>query len=142
MDEAGERALPTFGRAVELRLRVEPRGANQSGLLLARTPDGAEQTRLVLDWERGRILLERGRSSLDAEVERGDVSAPMPALRGGALDIHCFWDHSVVELLAGDCAALTARLYPTRADAEGLALFSDGPVHWDVQLWPMQAIWD
>jgi len=142
MDDAGEHALPTFGRAVELRLRVEPQGANQSGLLLARTPDGAEETRLVLDWERGRILLERGRSSLDAEVERGDLSAPMPALRGGGLDIHCFWDHSVLELLAGDCAALTARLYPTRADAEGLALFSDGPVHWDVQLWPMQAIWD
>jgi beta-fructofuranosidase len=45
---------------------------------------------------------------------------------GEPLRLHVFLDRSVIEVFANERACLTSRVYPTRADSNGLALVAEG----------------
>jgi beta-fructofuranosidase len=126
-DEAiqpGMRDLNLRSAQVEILLELERGSAASAGLSLLRSPDGAEETRLLVDWEGGRLVIQRGQSSL---VERNlpDLEAPLP-LEDGRLRLHLYLDASTLECIAGERVALTGRVYPSRADSLGLGLFVAG----------------
>ncbi len=111
----------TPGSSLELHVRVagdpdDPDG-ERTTVVLERGPDGAVGLRL-----------DRSRSSLDGAVDAAPRSGEVPADSDGAVRMRVLVDHSALEVFANG-RALTARVYPTRADATGVELTgSRGPV--------------
>jgi beta-fructofuranosidase len=134
------------GLALEIIAELEPGDADVFGLSLCRSPDGAEETRILYDCRRGGLAIDARRSSLGADADRqapvrwGEVALS----RQGLLRLHIFLDHSVVEVFAQDAACSTARIYPSRRDSREVALFAEGGsamLH-SMEIWEMGSIWD
>lgn len=128
---SGVQYLPVSGQQVEILLEMERGDALRSGLVLQRSPGGEVETRLSIDWQANTLTLERGKSSLDERSVREDLTAELPgdvrlSASGDSLRLHLFIDGSAIECIAGQRVALTARVYPGRADAAGLGIFSEG----------------
>jgi beta-fructofuranosidase len=122
--QPGLRPLCVRSAQVEIRLELERGTAARGGLSLLRSPDGEEETRLVVDWQRGQIVLER---SISSRVETGlsGLSAPL-AFENGILNVHLYLDGSTLELIAAERTAISGRVYPARADSLDLGLFAEG----------------
>ena len=121
----GAHLAPESGAQFEFQLTLTKGTAARCGLILRRSPDGTEETRLAIDWQAGTLTLERGRSSLDERAFRNDLIADLD-LSSGTLRLHLYLDASVIECIADERVCLTGRIYPTRSDAVGLGLFSEG----------------
>jgi beta-fructofuranosidase len=64
---------------------------------------------------------------------------PLSLAAGEHLRLHVFIDQSVIEVFANERACITSRVYPARADSDGLRPFGDGFIGADV--WQMASIW-
>lgn len=123
---------------LELQLTIPDNGVVT--IVLRATSDDAERTVLQLqrNGDRAELSLDRSQSSLDPEVDASPRSGIVPVAPDGGLDLRILVDHSVLEVFAGG-VPLTARVYPTRADARGIRLSGTG-VRADVQAWAMGAV--
>jgi beta-fructofuranosidase len=57
-----------------------------------------------------------------------------------ALELRVLLDGSVLEIIANGRTSISTRIYPERADSQGLRLFGQGVLQ-HMSVWPMQAIW-
>ncbi len=120
------RPLPGLaGAHLEIIAALEPGTARQVGLIVRRSPRGAEQTRIVWD-RRGRLVADTTRSSTAASVRKDVRWAPLALDRGERLTLRVFLDASVIESFANARAVLTSRVYPARPRSVGIALFAAG----------------
>jgi beta-fructofuranosidase len=111
-----------------LRLRATlRRGQSESvSVLLRRSPDGQEQTEILYDWEQGRLMLDRTRSSLDPRVRRDRREAEYASAQKESIYFDLFLDRSVLEVFVDGRASFAARIYPTLATSSGVAFTSAG----------------
>jgi beta-fructofuranosidase len=90
------------------------------------------------------LSLDAEASSLSVDVESRGVQTAAPGLGGGEpLKLRVFLDRSVVEVFASGRLCITKRVYPTRQDARGVALFArggDARVR-SMDVWRMAPIW-
>ncbi|MEN6478830.1 MAG: glycoside hydrolase family 32 protein [Anaerolineales bacterium] len=109
---------------IHARFRVE--GAQQVGVEVLRSPDGAEVTRVAYDVATGRLLCDRTHASLNPETHRDVRSDTLTLGDDGLLDLRIYVDRSIVETFANERVALTSRVYPERGDSTGVAVFANG----------------
>ncbi len=114
--------LQTRGRALELSLSIDLGTADEVGVVLRETVDGEERTPLHV--RRDELILERSTSSLNPET--ADEPVRMPLDGEERVDLRVFVDGSIVEVFANERHCLTGRIYPTRADADGVSLYAAG----------------
>jgi beta-fructofuranosidase len=107
---------------LEISAELVRGSAPRGGLSLLRSPDGREETRLCVDWERGALTLERGRSGEQPDLP--DLSAPFEGK--DTLRIHLYLDGSTLECILDQRAALSGRVYPARSDSLEAGLFAEG----------------
>jgi beta-fructofuranosidase len=129
------------GDALELSLTVEVPAGARLLLELRATDDGAEATRVIVDGARRTVAVDTARATLDPEIDGEVVAAPYPG--DGPLELRVFLDRSIVELFVGATACITARSYPSRADAVGVRLRAEGgevrvP---RLEAWRMAGVW-
>lgn len=110
-------------------------------MVVRRSPDGAEQTRVEVD----RVQQVRRIDFEQASLERSIVyttlamnpqglpdppvtcqEAPFALADGERLRLRVFLDRSILEVYAKERQCVTQRIYPTRADSLGVALFAGG----------------
>lgn len=126
----------------ELDLIIQPISVQRCGVVLRRSPDGSEETRVVYDREQGWISIDSTYSSHDPIVKRDVRGGPLVLAEGEPLHLRIFLDRSVIEVFANERACLSGRVYPTQAQADGLALFAEGAARLLLfQAWPMASIW-
>jgi beta-fructofuranosidase len=132
------------GDALELEVVLQPAPDGCCGVAVRRTPDGAEETQIVFDAGRCRLTVERTRASLDIDTMRTEHAAPLTLAPGEALALRIFVDHSVLEVFANDRVSITTRIYPTRSDSLGVAVFAEREDARLVRLdaWHMRSIWE
>jgi beta-fructofuranosidase len=65
------------GDMLELLVELEPAREGACGLLLRRSPDGSEQTRIVYDLQQRQLIVDRTHSSLDATTDHNLHVAPL-----------------------------------------------------------------
>jgi beta-fructofuranosidase len=147
------------GDSIEVELEWEQFNAAEVGIKVRRTPDGAEETAISYEPKTGVLKIDLSKSTLDpairyrswclwrppdpAEASRRVLSqeAPLALKPGERLRLRIFLDRSMLEVFANGRQCLTQRLWPTRADAQSLALFSRGGramVRW-LDVWDMAA---
>ena len=111
------------------------------GLQIRRSPDGAEQTRITVDTRDSTLSVDTTRASLSPHIcqrypicgdeQPQDIrvqTAPFGLCPGEALHLRVFLDKSILEVYANRRQCVTQRMYPTRKDSLGTAVFGTGGV--------------
>lgn len=132
------------GDGLEIKLEMQSSAAQEFGLKLRQTPDGAEETAIVYDPRQGLLKIDLSKSTLDPTIRyrtwcitRPDdpedrdrrvtsQDAPLRLAPGEPLRLQIFLDRSMLEVFANGRQCVTQRLWPTRRDALGVSLFSRG----------------
>jgi beta-fructofuranosidase len=132
------------GDSLEVALEMQPVGAREFGIKVRRSPDGAEETAISYHPQSGVLKIDLGKSTLDPAIryrswclfkpeDAADAhqrvlsqDAPLGLKSGEPLRLRIFLDRSMLEVFANGRQCLTQRLWPTRADARGVSLFSRG----------------
>ena len=137
------------GDCLEIVTEFQPRrasdtsAAHEFGIKVRCSPDGTEQTRIVYDRLARRLAVDRDRSSLSSDVQRGTQAGTLELPAGESLKLHIFLDRSVVEVYANGRACVTSRVYPSRSDSLGVDLFAlGGTIRLkSIDVWQMGSIW-
>jgi beta-fructofuranosidase len=113
------------------------------GLLVRRSPGGEEQTEIRCEPGDGRLVVDTRLSSLSKDVEPGRYEIPFDFTGLEQMRLRVFLDRSIIEVYANDQAVITARVYPSLEDSNGMAFFAEGsPVQIkQLDAWQMQSIW-
>jgi beta-fructofuranosidase len=128
VDANSEQTLRSIqGDTIELLIEMAPDGAEQCGVKVCCSPDGEEQTLVYYDASDKKLKIDARQSSL-GEGPRNIEGGPFELKQGEILQLRVFVDKSVVEVFANDRQAVMRRIYPTRKDSVGVALFSNGGV--------------
>jgi beta-fructofuranosidase len=131
------------GDCLEVQTTIAPGTAASVGLVLRRGPDGVEETRIVYQPTSGHLFIDRIRASLNEQADRIRHEARLTLAADEPLRLTVFLDRSVLELVANQRVLLSERIYPTRVDSSGVAIFADGgsATFETVDVWDMRAIW-
>ncbi len=143
------------GNTLELNLKLRPgKGVKRFGLKVCCSPDGKEETPVVVDLEKKSLVVDVSKSSTGGHKYRefvlaqGRVSkdhgnpeltkqeAPFELADGETLDLTVYIDRSILEVFANDRQALCQRIYPADPKSFGIVLFAKGG---DVQVESLQA---
>jgi beta-fructofuranosidase len=114
------------GNSLELALEMRAQDARQFGMKIACSPAGEEQTSIYYDAAEKKLKVDTTKSSA-AEGPKSIEAGPFELKAGEPLKLRVFVDKSVVEVFANDGRqAVMRRIYPSRLDSVGVALFSNG----------------
>jgi beta-fructofuranosidase len=154
------------GNAMELHLEIDPKEASMLELNVLRSANKEEFTRIVFFKERGfhqgrpyeiprpadfkyqhasLITIESSYSSLHPDVRpRGPETASFNMKSDETLKLRVFIDKSVVEVFVNGKQALAVRVYPSREDAVGVSVRSQGKDSElkSLEAWQMKSIYD
>jgi len=123
------------GNSIEIDVEFSPSSADRIGLSVCRSHDGAEQTLVFYDAGDRALTIDTRKSGPDREAHGPRIrdvpakqieSAPFALAPDEPLKLRIFVDKSVVEVFANDRQAVMRRIYPSRADSIGVALFCTG----------------
>lgn len=134
------------GDCLEISAVFEPGDAAEFGIKIRCSPDGAEQTAIICAPAAQALKTELSKSTLDPSVRYACMNAdwakerdipedkrfateqvaPLALKPGEPLRLRVFVDRSVVEVYANERQCITQRIYPTRPDSVGVALFARG----------------
>ena len=131
------------GDTLELLVDLLPAPVGRCGIVVRRSPDGAEQTRIIYDATLGQLIVDRTQSSLDLTTDHNAHVAPLTLGADEPLRLHVFLDRSVLEVFANERISITSRIYPTRPDSVGVALLAEGgQAQLDaLDAWQLRSIW-
>ncbi|MNV55366.1 Levanase precursor [compost metagenome] len=140
--EANDQLKDVLGDMLEIQLELGPGSAKQLGIKVRRSPDGEEETLLYYDLNEAMLSVDRSKTTQHPEEKCGGVQGGKLELLGENLKLHIYLDRSMVEVYANGLKSLTTRVYPSRPDALGLRIWSDGePVVKSIEIWEMKSIW-
>lgn len=150
------------GNAIELSIQIDPGDAPMVEVIVLRSSDREEFTRIAFYRDRGyRYLQEKSwnpskrryslvtldtsfSSVLPDVLSRAPETAPVRFEPEGLLNLRVFVDRSVVEVYVNDAQCVAARVYPGREDSVGVSLRAQGQPATLVGLdaWQMKGIYD
>lgn len=113
------------GNSLELDLEINGGGAKQYGIKVCCSPKGEEQTLVYYDALEKKLKIDTTKSSL-TEGPKSIEAGPLELKAGEPLKLRVFVDKSVVEVFANGRQAAMRRIYPSREDSAGVAVFSNG----------------
>ncbi len=143
IEPAAATVLEAQGDSLELIVTFAPTQADSVGIDLRRSPDGQEYTRIVYDRAQQRLSIDRLHASASDEDQHDIHSGALELADGEPLRLHIFVDRSVIEVFANDRVCAASRVYPSRPDSLGVALFAQGGAAeaQSIDIWEMGAVW-
>lgn len=121
-EQAAHALAAIRGDGLEIELVLAPSAqAARRGLGVRVAPGRQEFTELYVDTARQRLEIDRRKTSL---AQSYGVQGGAFALGGDTLRLRAFLDRSMLEAYVNDRKSITSRTYPTRTDADGLALLA------------------
>lgn len=131
------------GRHLEIRATIDPSATTKTGIVLAKSADNSEFTRIYWDLTAGILVIDRSKSSINSAAPKGFLTTPIPK-NGQPLDLHIFLDGSVLEVFINEEKALSTRIYPEKTGSTGLDLFAEGgtATFQNLDIWKMKNMHD
>ena len=133
------------GDCLELAIEMVPEDAQEFGVKVRCSSDGAEQTSVSYDVSSKKLKVDVRKSTLDKDIrylyyrnpkalerlpEKKRMvqaqQAPFELAEGEPLKLRIFLDRSILEVFANGRQCITQRIYPSRPDSLGVRLFSRG----------------
>ncbi len=123
---------------VEIDAEIELDGASEAGFVVRESPAGSERT--PIRYTGDAVVVGRSASSNSPEAETESLRLPVES--DGPLSLRVFVDGSVLEVFANERRCLTARIYPTRRDADRLSVYAaGGDAAVAVDSWSLTGTW-
>lgn len=141
---SGVRALTGLqGEALEIVATLAPGSAQAVGLLVRASPGGEEWTAIRYDRARRTLAIDRRQSSQGGDGTLDLRETPLALAEGEPLTLHIFLDGSAIEVFTGG-QYLAGRIYPSRDDSLGVALFAEGGTARveSLEAWEMRSMWE
>ena len=113
------------GNSIELSLEMSGPEARACGVKVCRSANGEEETVVFYDAVEKKLKVDTTKASL-TEGPKSVEAGPFELKVDEPLQLRVFVDKSVVEVFANGRQAVMRRVYPSRADSVGVALFSRG----------------
>ena len=123
----------TLSHSYELKLKIK-NTTGVTGVTVAASPDREEYTNIYYDPSKKSIVLDRTHSSQIKAFPNTTLAGyfepyQMTGIHGGnhttePIEMNIFVDGSLVEVFVNDRFALTGRIYPSREDSNGFALYN------------------
>jgi beta-fructofuranosidase len=113
------------GNSLELAVEMTARDAKQFGVKVCCSAKGEEQTLVYYDAAEKKLKVDTHKSSL-VEGPKSIEAGPLELKADEPLKLRVFLDKSVVEVFANGRQAVMRRIYPSRADSLGVAVFANG----------------
>lgn len=128
-----------WGECIEIEIEAEILDDSMFSIKVRMSPDQQEETIVTIDVPNQILLIDTSHSS-----QRPDIFQPFPMMRGQpredirmqsaplinnaneTLLLRIYIDKSIVEVFANSNQFITQRVYQTRFDSVGFALFSQG----------------
>lgn len=130
------------GDRLEIQVELQSRTAQNIGIKVRCTPDRAEETLLYYDKKADQLLVDRTKSTLNPQEVSTGIQGGTLDIHDDSLKLHIYLDGSMIEVYANGLKSLTTRVYPSRADALEMELWSDGELEViSMEVWDMQSIW-
>ncbi len=141
--DAGLALAEVQGDCLEIILELEANQSKSAGLAVRCSPDGAEQTLILYNWQSEELIIDLTASSLDPTVGHARNSSPCRLDAQGNIKLHIFLDRSVIEVFANDQSAMACRIYPTRRDSVDLRLVAEDSqaIARSMDVWEVSPIW-
>jgi beta-fructofuranosidase len=130
------------GNVMEMEITLDPGDAKRFGVKVLATPDGKEQTPIIVDRSKNLLQVDLSNSSLakpeynefamafaspdpskNPAVETQD--APFELKKGEKVHLRIFLDKSILEVFANGRQCITQVVYPTLNDAVHVKIFAD-----------------
>ena len=138
MGEANKQLRKIKSDQFEIELEIDVSNTKAAGLKLLKAPNEQEETTIFYDKERKTIQIDRQRSSINPDIEKG--------IQGGALNlpddilrVRLFVDKSIVEAYVNNEISISSRVFPIMDQSKGLEVFGvDGePFVRSMKAWSM-----
>ena len=134
------------GSCLEIAAEFETGTAEEVGVRVCCSPEGDEQTVVRFRRADNALTLDVARSSESEDVPAvacGMETGPLVLESGETLKLRIFLDRSVIEAFANGRQCLTKRIYPSRNDSTGTAVFARGGAVTlkALDAWDMAPIW-
>lgn len=141
--EPGDKPLRiTSGRSLELRVNATMPSAEATVMIHVLATDALEErTTIIFDGSEQKLIVATAHSSVGSTGATSPYKASLKniASAGEPLEIAVYVDHSIVEVFVNSRIALTARVYPVRADSLGvLALATGQGAKLSLQAWQLR----
>ena len=122
VSEANEVLKTIKGDALDIEIQFAPTKAESFGINVRTTDDLVESTKIYYDNTKQGLYVNRLHSSLKSGKKNvvGDAYAYK-----GDLNLRILLDRSLIEVYANNERSLTARIYPSLPDAQGLSMFAE-----------------
>ena len=136
--------LPVKSQQFEMEIMIEPSAKSTSGLRIAKS--GNSFFEIGYDAAKQLLYIDRSKSgarSFNKNFEKLSRFETTLALLNRQLQLHIFFDHSIVEVFANNGeAVLTAQIFPAESD-NGIELFSTGRKSKILKstIWKIKSIW-
>ena len=136
--------LPVKSQQFEMEIMIEPSALSTSGVRIAKS--GNSFFEIGYDAAKQLLYLDRSKSgarSFNKNFENLSRFETTLALLNRQLQLHIFFDHSIVEVFANNGeAVLTSQIFPDESD-NGIELFSTGGKSKLVKstIWKIKSIW-
>jgi beta-fructofuranosidase len=142
LEPGSPHALDVSGDALEIRLALAGLGDAALELSVRATADRQEVTTIRIDGAASQVRVDTRRSSLDPTVTPGESVATHEF--GESTVLHVYLDRSILEVFVDERICVSARMYPTRPDSEGVSLeAARGAVNIRaLDVWQMGSIWE
>ncbi|QYR23922.1 GH32 C-terminal domain-containing protein [Paenibacillus sp. sptzw28] len=142
LDEINRHLQDIQGDMVEIEIVFRDGTAehiDRYGVSLRRSPEGEEETVVYYDRHQQKLWVDRSKSTLDNRERPTGIQGGSLHLNQEPLRLHIFVDRSLIEAYVSGLKSLTTRTYPSRTDACGIRLYSDGNPHIEtIKIWSMQ----
>ncbi|TKJ94226.1 glycoside hydrolase [Paenibacillus sp. CFBP13512] len=142
LQEANDLLKHVRGDRLEIQVELQSSTAQNIGIKVRCTPDRAEETLLYYDRKAAQLLVDRTKSTLNPQEVSTGIQGGTLDIHDDSLKLHIYLDGSMIEVYANGLKSLTTRVYPSRADALEMELWSDGELEViSMEVWDMQSIW-
>jgi sucrose-6-phosphate hydrolase SacC (GH32 family) len=120
------KSIEATGLALRIRIVFHRAESRRVTLRLRASNDGQEYTDIHYEWESGRVVLDKTRSSLNhPERKKMEEANYLPDIKD-RLELVALLDHSVLEVFLDSRSAFADRVYPSLDTSGGVAVGSDG----------------
>ena len=141
---ADTKVLPVKSQQFEMEITLTPAASSITGIRIAK--EGNSFFEIGYDATKQLIYIDRskcGMQSFNKNFEANSRFETPLVLSNKQVQLHIFFDHSIVEVFANNGeAVLTAQIFPA-ASADGIELFSSGgkSTVTKASIWKIKSIW-
>ncbi|MBS1521365.1 MAG: glycoside hydrolase family 32 protein [Bacteroidetes bacterium] len=111
---------------LELSVDIIPGDCKQFGFIVGKDPAGKEFSKIYFDIDKGQLVVDQTKSSLSKNIPLRVRTGEYRVTPGQKVNIHLFFDGSVIEGFINHQDAFTTRLFPEKPESTRIEFFANG----------------